>query len=47
MACHWGFVFGDFAALYRRNRGKEGVESVKMRKNQGFEKKMKKSEKRC
>ena len=24
MACHWGFAFGDFAALYRRNRGKRG-----------------------
>jgi len=22
MACHWGFAFGDFAALYRRNGGK-------------------------
>ena len=27
--------------------GNEGVESVKLRKNQGFEKKKRKSEKRC
>ena len=49
MACHWGFAFGDFAALYyiEEAEGNEGVESVKLRKNQGFEKKKRKSEKRC
>ncbi len=41
--CFWGFC----CIMIEETEGNEEVESVKLRKNQRFEKKKRKSEKRC
>ena len=45
--CFWGFCCIILLHYIEEAEGNEGVESVKLRKNQGFEKKKRKSEKRC